>query len=171
MKIFTKLVLNYFNSGYTMADVSKILNVSYKRVESIKRYYKVNVNKASQSKADYNFLSIIDNDIKAYILGFFIADGCISDEGRVSFSILKEDEYILYRIKDCFKVNNITHKNNQSGVKFRKEQSTYRFTSKPLLDILKNKYNIHPRKTYNLSFTFPFENIPNKYHGSFIRGL
>ena len=77
MKESTKQILNYLNKGYTMIDVSKILNISYKTVESIKRRYKVDVNKVSQSKANYHFLEIIDNDIKAYILGFFIADGCI----------------------------------------------------------------------------------------------
>lgn len=60
-----------------MIDVSKTLNINYKAVESIKRRYKVDVNKVSQSKADYHFLDTIDNDTKAYILGFFIADGCI----------------------------------------------------------------------------------------------
>ena len=154
-----------------MIDVSKILNISYKTVESIKRRYKVDVNKVSQSKANYHFLEIIDNDIKAYILGFFIADGCIGKEGRFSFNISKEDEYILHKIKDCFIANSVVYKNNQNGVKFRKEQAIYRFTSRLLLSILEKKYNIHPRKTYNSSFQFPFKTIPTKYHGSFIRGL
>lgn len=65
----------------------------------------------------------------------------------------------------------MVYKNNQNGVKFRKEQAIYRFTSRPLLSILEKKYNIHPRKTYNSSFQFPFKTIPTKYHGSFIRGL
>lgn len=47
MKESTKQILNYLNKGYTMIDVSKILNISYKTVESIKRRYKVDVNKVS----------------------------------------------------------------------------------------------------------------------------
>ena len=171
MKESTKQILDYFNKGYTMIDVSKILNINYKTVESIKRRYKVNVNKVSQSKADYSFLNIIDNDIKAYILGFFIADGCIGKDGRISFNLSREDEYILHKIKDCFKANTIVYRNSQHGVKFRKEQATYRLTSRSLLHLLENKYNIHPRKTYDSLFRFPFKTIPTKYHGSFIRGL
>lgn len=171
MKERTKQILNYFNQGYTMTDVSKMLNINYKTIEGVKRRYKVDVNKVSQSKANYHFLEIIDNDMKAYILGFFIADGCIGKDGRVSFNISRQDEYILRKIRNGFGVNSIAYKNNQNGVKFRKEQAIYRFTSRPLLFLLESKYHIHPRKTYDFSFQFPFKTIPTKYHGSFIRGL
>ena len=171
MKESTRQILNYFNKGYTMIDVSKMLNINYKIVESIKRRYKIDVNKASRNNANHHYLDLIDDDMKAYILGFFIADGCIQENGRISFNISEDDEYILYKIKDCFKVNSIFYKDNQNGVLFRKRQAVYRFSSKILLSILENKYNIHPKKTYDSSFKFPFKTIPTEYHGSFIRGL
>jgi intein-encoded DNA endonuclease-like protein len=37
--------------------------------------------------------------------------------------------------------------------------------------ILENKYNIISRKTYDLHFRFPFENIPSKFHRDIIRGF
>lgn len=36
---------------------------------------------------------------------------------------------------------------------------------------LNTKYNIHPRKTYDNNFVFPFDNIPKEFIGSFILGL
>lgn len=102
MKERTKQILNYFEQGYTMIEVSKILNINYKTVEGIKRRYKINVRKMEQSKANHYYLDNIDCDTKAYILGFFIADGSIGKEGRVSFIISREDEIILQKIKECF---------------------------------------------------------------------
>lgn len=171
MQKSTKLIVNYLIQGYTMPEVSKILNVNYKTVEYVKRKYNITVNKVQQSKVDYHFLDNIDSDIKAYFLGFFIADGSIDKSGRITFSIAREDEYILYQFRECFKANNIVYRNYQNGVKNRKEQAIYRFTSKKLLDILKDNYNIGIRKTYDSLFKFPFEKIPIKFYGSFIRGL
>lgn len=154
-----------------MIEVSKKLEINYKAVESVKRRYNINVRKMEQSKANHYYLDNIDCDTKAYILGFFIADGSIGKEGRISFNISKEDEIVLHKIKECFWANDVVYKNSQAGVKFRKPQAVYRFTSRKLLNVLQNKYNIHPNKTYDNTFKFPFDTIPEEYHGSFIRGL
>lgn len=45
-----------------------------------------------------------------------------------------------------------------------------RWTSKTMHKDLE-KYNITPRKTYDLDFEFPFELIPNEYIWDFIRGF
>ena len=51
------------------------------------------------------------------------------------------------------------------------QSSKYRFTSTILRDCLKSKYNINSPKTYDYTFKFPFETIPEEFLGSFIRGL
>lgn len=167
----TKLVLDYFSRGYTMTQVSKELDLNYKLVESIKRRYKVQVNKEIRNFVNHHFLDEIDSDIKAYFLGFYIADGYMSPEGRIRFQISRDDEIILHKFKDCFGVNSIKYRNNQSGAKHRKEQAHYEFTSTIIRDMLKNKYNIKLKKTYDCTFEFPFETIPEELYGSFIRGL
>lgn len=37
--------------------------------------------------------------------------------------------------------------------------------------ILEDKYNITNRKTYDVHFRFPFENVPSQFHRDVIRGF
>lgn len=171
MKEITKTIIDYFNNGYSMIEVSKILSISYKRVESVKRRYHVAVNKVVRNNVNHWFLDNIDSDLKAYILGFFIADGNISRTGRVTFCVSRIDDRILHKIHECFVANNVVYINKQNGAKFRKEQALYRFTSTHLLQVLQIKYNIHARKTFDYSFEFPLDTIPKQYWGGFVRGL
>ena len=154
-----------------MTETSRDLNVNYKTVEYVKRKYKLQVNKEITNHVNHHFLDNIDSEIKAYFLGFFIADGYIGKEGRVTFSISKDDEIILHKFREQLKVNSIEYCNDQKGVKYRKPQAKYRFTSTILRDCLKSKYNINSPKTYDYTFKFPFETIPKEFLGSFIRGL
>ena len=58
-------------------------------------------------KLDVNFFENIDNEYKAYILGFIAADGYIeSNERTLTFNINKKDIDILYKIN---RQNKIAH--------------------------------------------------------------
>ena len=58
-------------------------------------------------KLDVNFFENIDNEYKAYILGFIAADGYIeSNERTLTFNINKKDIDILYKIKDAVSCEN-----------------------------------------------------------------
>ena len=61
MKEITKQILNYFEQGYTMIEVSKKLEINYKAVESVKRRYNIIVRKMEQSKANHYYIDNIDN--------------------------------------------------------------------------------------------------------------
>lgn len=121
-----------------------------------------------------NYFSEINTDKKAYFLGFFIADGCVSVNkkhrcyGRFGFDIKKEDGYLLEALSIELSSNlpYIRHY-TKDGVN-RQPQTCLRWSSSQMLeDIL--DYNLGPNKTYD-DFKFPFEKIPEKYWGAFIRG-
>lgn len=69
-------------------------------------------NEQGKFKKEYdvneNFFEIIDNEEKAYILGFFYADGCNQNNNgskSISFTQLEQDVDILDKIKDAMESN------------------------------------------------------------------
>lgn len=81
---------------------------------------------------DEHYFLEINSDKKAYFLGFFIADGCVSFNtknrcyGRFSFGIQIEDGYILEELAKelgdikCTKVdNNSSDVNRKSQIRLR----------------------------------------------------
>lgn len=69
---------------------------------------------------NYNYFNVIDTHDKAYILGFIMADGCISrSKGKnpvLSIKISEKDIDILYYIRDCLKsTHKIVTKNYHGG--------------------------------------------------------
>jgi len=118
--------------------------------------------------------SINDNFFKkwssnmAYVLGYFVADGCIGiSKGRKKpyvFSITSIDTPHLYKIR---KAMGSTHK---LSVKFNGDHSSVahqlQFRNETIaLDLI--KMGITPRKTYNL----PPIKVPDKYFPDFVRGF
>ena len=122
---------------------------------------------------DYNYFDNIDTEIKAYLLGFFIADGWLNvGNSRFGLQIKEEDNIVLHYIKNEF-VNDsvISTKNRTTKTVTRKNISTIRWTSSHMKDIFMNKYKILENKTYDKTFMFPFEEIPEHLIRHFIRGF
>lgn len=130
---------------------------------------------------NYNddYFKIIDSESKAYILGFIIADGCISRTirgncitNRLSFNNSIDDHEIIKFIgKELGKDIPIYNRFLKQGAKNRKEQLVLRINSYQLCEDLINIYNIIPRKTLNNSFKFNFDLIPEELVRHFIRGF
>ncbi len=138
------------------------------------------ITKMARNKTIDNFFDIIDSDIKAYLLGFFIADGCISKDTktpkrkavRFSVNLSEKDSYITKLFKDNIcPDNNLISSYYTKGAVNRQPTIAIKWSSKYMNEILKNKYNITERKTYDLDFIFPFEEIDKIYINSFIRGF
>ena len=132
-------------------------------------------------KVNDAFFDNIDNEEKAYILGFFIADGCIRLEkdkngeithSRLAFSNSVDDEEIINRIHTLIcPENKIQYIHNTSDGSKRKPQLSLQWTSKHMKDILTEKYKIMPRKTYDDTFEIPENVIPNELFRHFVRGF
>jgi hypothetical protein len=129
------------------------------------------------NKINYNehYFDEIDTESKAYLLGFFIADGYLTNDKknnkRICINQSIDDINIVEAFKNELAPNaNITKSNKQSGAKFRKPQISLRLSSKHMYDLLESKYKILKAKTFNESFKFPFEHIPNELIRHFIRG-
>ena len=103
-----------------------------------------------------------------YVLGFFVADGCIilnknRKKNPFTFNITSVDLEHLYKIKKVLESEHkISNKFGSSGNLAHQIQ----FRNSVLADDLM-KLGIFPRKTYNLSQI----KIPDKYFSDFTRGF
>ena len=130
-----------------------------------------------------HFWDVIDTEEKAYLLGYLIADGCISNENkkhngivdshtkRIAFCVSEDDKEVI-KLYQHFIVPKkpIQHGNSQIGVKYkRKPQLIFRWHSSYMFDKLVS-YGIKPRKTYDSEFKLPENLIPKNLMRHFIRG-
>lgn len=124
-----------------------------------------------------NYFEEIDCDLKAYLLGFFLADGCITmnsgckNSYKLSINISEIDKELvkLYQKTICPN-NKIIISNYTKGAINRKPTWQIKWTSNKMKTDLE-KFNISLRKTNDLTFEFPFDKLETKFHFSFIRGF
>lgn len=129
---------------------------------------------------NYNkdFFKTIDSELKAYILGYLVADGCITIEHRkekpnnpirrVQFQPSVDDLQVITLIRDVIapinKLTIITSKRSN-----RKDTVKLRLACTEIVNDLMFLYNIKPRKTYDSLFRFP--KMEKQYRRHFIRGF
>lgn len=172
MTKFQEQVLKLIEEGKSPKEVVETLNCPKTSVSSVLKAYNVPIEQRNylHKKCKEDYFDVIDTDEKAYILGFFIADGTIDDSiNRMGINIQSSDKEILELIKNELEISNSIIINNYHP-ELRKEQAQLRWSSNHMVKTLKG-YNIYPRKTYDTKFIFPFEKIPEELYGSFIRGF
>ena len=129
---------------------------------------------------NYNkdFFKEIDSELKAYILGYLVADGCITIEQRkekpnnpirrVQFQPSVDDLQVITLIRDVIAPTNkltiVTSKRSN-----RKNTVKLRLACTEIVNDLISLYNIKPRKTYDSLFRFP--KMEKQYRRHFIRGF
>jgi hypothetical protein len=173
MTEFQQEVITLLKQGLTPIQVCNKLNRAGSSVSSvIKRFNLVNYNKQTNTCV-HDYFDIIDTEIKAYTLGFFIADGYLNEKSdRFGISIQENDKIVLEFMKKYIcPDSNIYTKNRTTSTIKRMNQSTLRWTSKHMKNIFQNIYDINPNKTYDCDFLFPFDKIPNDLIRHFIRGF
>ena len=125
-----------------------------------------------EHKSDY--FRVIDSEVKAYILGYIVADGSIEESVRkdrpsklirLRFGCVTEDDEIIKLIQKEIAPNNKL-RFYQPKAENHKQVTILQICDKELINDLRTLYNIQPRKTYDEDFEFP--NIPSKYERDFI---
>lgn len=175
--------LDLFLEGKTISEIAEITGDTYSAVKHTKLDYRHLLPEnlfQYRFKVNDDFFDNIDSEIKAYLLGFFLADGgidgskgrCGNDTYRLAINQSIDDLEVVKMFEKYICIESeIKYSNRQQGVKFRKPQCTIRWTSEQMTKTLAEKYNIHKRKSYFNEFVFPFQNIPQNLHRHFIRGF
>jgi DNA-binding transcriptional regulator WhiA len=100
----------------------------------------------------------------AYILGFFIADGFISNDlhsnDLQTIGFAQKEKYILEQIRDELGSNQPLYQNKQTGV-----YMLY-LNSKVMKNDLMETHGITPNKSLDIKFPY----VPDMYLNHFIRG-
>lgn len=174
MTEFQQIVINLIDEGLTISEIAKRLDKNMSSVSSVVKRFNLTPKKAYINTINHTFFDNIDTPEKSYLLGFFIADGCINKNtnGRFSINQSEDDKEIVEAFKTYLNVpSKIQIVNNQSGVQHRKLQYRIRWTSPYMENILKTKYNIISNKTLDINFQFPIELIPENLQNHFVRGF
>lgn len=116
-----------------------------------------------------SFFEIIDNEKKAYWLGFICADGYINNRGNtVGITLdIKDKEHLLLFLKDLC--------SNSNKLSFRKAQydKNHKFTEKVSLNLYSRKMHkdlCNLGLDNNKSYSLKEIDIPNDLKNHFIRG-
>ena len=161
-----------FYRGSNLSETAKQFHVSNGAIRNILKAYDIKIKSQSEGMRglqnarkhylDENFFDSIDTQEKAYILGLFCSDGCLSIRGndiRLSFS--NNDLELLEIIKRSMRTSYKIYK--------RKNSNNYeiQLTNKKI-GLAIQKQGCVQRKSLTLSYP---ENIPPDLDSHFIRGM
>lgn len=116
------------------------MDIPHRRLGDLIRFEKLPIKKAFTYNINDDFFDNLDSELKLYLLGYFLADGCMIHEDkkrngvvyshsyRFCFSV-SEDDLDVMELFQKHVCNNkpFEHSNCQTGVKYkRKPQIKYR---------------------------------------------
>lgn len=171
--------------GFSVSEIGTKVGKDPRRISDIiKKESLLGTGIGYIKKVNHDFFNKINSEIKAYLLGYLLADGCVliepkkkngliySYSKRIAFTVAIDDLYCLELFKKHVSPDSIIfQKHNSKGAVCRKMSCRLRINSKTIVDILINKYSILPNKTKDVEFKFDFSNIPQNLHRHFIRGF
>ena len=156
---FTNFCLKHNMSSYYMGKLLKENGLKFRK------------NVLQETTVD-DFFNNIDNEIKSYLLGFYVADGSISQNNRLTISVAEKDIEIIYMFKNNisphYKITKIKSKENKKTGFISKPMCKISISSKEMCQKLRD-LGIGENKTYNMSFNLDI--IPDNLFVHFIRGL
>lgn len=162
----------YQNQNMSTVKIGKLYGCSHKKIAKILESYNIPRTGVGRRKYKINeeFFDKIDNQDKAYILGFLYADGCnYMPKQTISMSLQEEDFDILEKIRLCMEnehpLEYLDYSNKHDFGYTYKNQWRMLIFSKHMCDSL-NNLGMTPSK----SLTLEFPKIEKEFYRHFIRG-
>lgn len=105
MTEFQQIVINLVNEGRTVSEIAKLLGRNASSVSSVVKRFNLTPRKAFTNTVKDDFFDVIDTEPKAYLLGFFVADGCVNKStsrhnGRFAINQSEDDKEIVKAFKE-----------------------------------------------------------------------
>lgn len=153
-------IINLYNNGYSLFKISKMFDCSSYTIWARLKEWGIDTSTIKYT-VNHNFFNIIDTAWKAYWLGFVLADGCVSDDNRITVCIHSKDINHLRKFLTNIDSDHLIyiHKN--------RKEVTVQFASPTMAADLKN-HGIVPRKSLIVK---PCYNIPLHLVSHFWRGI
>jgi len=161
------IIKEFINRGKSLVEIAKYYNVHRVSMGRVLRKAKIDYPEQRKIIVNHDFFENIDSEIKAYLLGFFVADGCVYNKHRIGLCIAEQDEYIVKLFAQYIAPLSFIKKlHNTKSAKNRQPQLFLRISSSKLVSDLA-KLGIFERKTYKPMF---IPNISEELKWHFIRG-
>lgn len=167
-----EIIKLYVEEKNMMPKLAKLYNCN---ITAISRLFKENnvelvphTERTRKHKINQNFFEDIDTPEKAYVLGFFYADGCNYEKGRyISITVARKDEEILSKIINVMGADvKIKQGKNKSFSDKTVLISSIQINSKKLSEDLA-KQGCPSNKTFKINFP---SWLPDNLIPHFIRG-
>lgn len=176
-------IINLYKEGYAPGKICKKIKslnnrksqVLYPILIKAGLYKKKPADDRRRFKVDDHFFDKIDNERKAYWLGFMLADGFLSNSGHATesfgISLAIEDKYILEEFKkdldSTYEVKEYIGKSTFDGISKDFHYAKILIKSKLIFNKLK-EYGFTTTKSYD--GIVPENHIPEDLRNHFIRG-
>lgn len=171
-------IIKLYQSGKHGYEISSELNISPHLIYSTLKRNGISTRSMSNTKRKYEInehcFDIIDEEWKAYFLGLFYADGCIT-KNTARISLIKNDEHILKTLNEFIHPNKpLSNKKEKyfvgiSGKQYvAHSQSTLDISNKHINNRLR-ELGLFERKSLTLQFP-TYQMIPENLMSHFIRG-
>lgn len=168
-------IIDMYKNGMSITQIGEKLKIYHKLVSKVleeNNIQRVNNNKRIY-KLNEHYFDKIDSPNKAYILGFFYADGCnMIDKCTVAMSLEETDKEILEKIRlemeserELEFINQSKRKDKNTNYKYKDMWRLLLFSSH-LCHVL-NNLGMVPNKSLQLEFP---EWLDKKLYSHFIRG-
>ena len=159
-----------YKSGFSTIEISKLYRKNRETIAKILfREFSIEKHDRRKWRVFDDFFDNIDSEIKVYLLGFFVADGCVSFDNRFTFNNAIADTEIISLYKEYIAFDSpLVFKENLDLTINRQTQICIRWNSKHMKNSLFELYNITPNKTYT-SYNLP--NIDKNMLRHFVRGF
>lgn len=155
-------IIRLYQEGKETSEIAELANVSARYIRRVLNNNNIEMRPFGSWKRQYSlnedFFKNWSNNM-AYILGFIVADGCISGNTQVVI-ISQKEPGILEEIKSELGSNQPLQKNEITGVYL------LNLNSKVLKDDLINIHGITPNKSSTVLFPY----VPDEYLSHFVRG-
>lgn len=165
-----EILCDYYKQGYTSSDLADKYGCHPTTILAILRHYNVEVRKNSAESKGINsyYFDNIDSPLKAQILGFVYADGCICDN-QLWFDQAEENYVTLNIIRNQLKpTGNIYLENKETDTR----QNIYRFSvgSHHLINRIKS-IGIKEDKSKTIKLDEVYTNIPDEFKVDLLKGI
>lgn len=162
----TKEMVNLYNQGLGTYKIAALANRNQSTIVRRLNDVGIKMRPAHSPRLydlDHSFFDEIDTPEKAYILGFFMADGCVIQWGprkRLQFHLQSRDVDLLRKMAAAMKMTNPIH--------YREKYVELVWNSPQQFDALA-RFGIVPNKTFT-GLEYP-HSLQDSLHRHFIRGL
>lgn len=170
-ELFKDKVILLYKNGYSQDKIGEKLKISRKTIRDILRNNNIHIRDNSEYRIyelNEDYFENVNNQNKAYVLGFLYADGNVSKEKyNIQLSLQEGDKHILEAISKDMETNTpLVYRKSACCNTWQDQYALSLHSRKMHMDLC--KLGVVPNKTHGI--TYPYF-LSEDLHRHFIRGV